>query len=841
MQLRVANQIAFENLPVIFAAIGRMSVVFSLCLFPIQESPADDQADQVRAILSKYCYACHGDGGNEGGLALDELFTDQNLQRSRTPWWAVLKNVRAEIMPPVGEPDPTPEEKQLLADWIKTRVFQLDPEHPDPGRVTLHRLNRTEYRNTIRDLTGVDFDTTGEFPPDDTGYGFDNISDVLSISPLLLEKYLVAARTIVEQSVPTVTRTIPRQTFAGDDFRNGKSRGERMSFYEAATVRRRFSLKHDARYRVVLNVTVAGGFDFDPGRCQVAFAIDDEPRFEHAYKWESREEYKYEFKTRLSAGEHSMSLSLNPLTAKSKKKGGISFRIDAVHVEGPLDRKYWEHPNGYERYFHLDEPPAESDQRKQYAREVLRRVATRAFRRPINNEQLDRLVEIAQFVDQRPNRSFEEGIAHAVTAILSSPRFLFRVEQNLEDEQQPYPLIDEYALASRLSYLFWSTMPDDELFALAERGELRANLDSQIERMLQDERSEAMIDNFVGQWLQSRDVESVSIDPLAAFGFRQEYDDLREHLYSLGFRRRSPDADDPPEIHAALDRLNELREIRAVFDRGLRTDMRRETEMMFEHIVKKDRSVLDLIDADYAFLNEQLAKHYGVEGVDGDEMRLVKLPSDSPRGGVLTQGTFLMVTSNPTRTSPVKRGLFVLDNILGTPAPPPPANVPELESAKPKSADKEPTLRELLEIHRSEPLCSSCHSRFDPLGLALENFNAIGVWRDQEHGQDIDPSGALITGESFRDIFALKAILKESRRQDFYRCLAERFLTYALGRGLEYYDQQTLDDLVRQLNENDGRFSALLKGVIQSAPFQRQRRVSSKLAKSQATKSGSQP
>jgi hypothetical protein len=241
--------------------------------------------------------------------------------------------------------------------------------------------------------------------------------------------------------------------------------------------------------------------------------------------------------------------------------------------------------------------------------------------------------------------------------------------------------------------------------------------------------------------------------------------------------------------------------------------------------VREDRSVLELIDADYTFLSERLAKHYGIDGVAGEEMRKVTLPADDPRGGVLTQGTFLMVTSNPTRTSPVKRGLFILDNILGTPAPPPPANVPELEAAKPALGATEPTLRELLEAHRSEALCNSCHERFDPLGLALENFNAIGLWRETEHGRAIDPSGQLITGESFADITELKGILRGSRRHDFYRCLAERFLTYALGRGLEYYDEETLDDLVTQLNEKEGRFSALLEGVVHSASFQRQRPI----------------
>jgi hypothetical protein len=801
------------------------AILFPPFGFAQASSAAGPDHEQIETLLTDYCYSCHGDGGDEGNLKLDELLASDDRMNDREAWWSVLKNVRADIMPPADEPHPTADEKQALADWIKARVFALDPQHPDPGRVTLRRLNRIEYRNTIVDLMGIEFDTEAEFPPDDTGYGFDNNSDVLSISPLLLEKYLEAARVIVDQAVPTVTKTIPKISFDGEDFRGDDARGERMSLYEAASVSRQFHLEHEADYRVRVNVAVNGGFDFDPGRCEVAFVIDDEPRLEHAYKWQSKKEYEYEFVTRFSAGEHEMSFLLKPLTPESEKKSGISFRIETVQIEGPLDKSFWKHPKGYEGFFHRDEPPEDQASEREYCREVLQRFATRAFRRPVDQDRLDLLVEITQIVQQQPDRSFEEGVAKAMMAVLSSPRFLFRIENVLDDGSGRFPLIDEYALASRLSYLFWSTMPDDELIELARRGQLRANLDGQVRRLLRDERSSSMIVNFVGQWLQSRNVESVSIDPLAAAGLREEYDELREVLTSKDGRRREPGPDDPSYLHSAWQRRSELRSFRDSVDQQLRADMRRETEMLFEYIVRQDRSVLELIDADYTFLSERLAKHYGIDGVAGEEMRKVTLPADDPRGGVLTQGTFLMVTSNPTRTSPVKRGLFILDNILGTPAPPPPANVPELEAAKPALGATEPTLRELLEAHRSEALCNSCHERFDPLGLALENFNAIGLWRETEHGRAIDPSGQLITGESFADITELKGILRGSRRHDFYRCLAERFLTYALGRGLEYYDEQTLDDLVTQLNEKEGRFSALLEGVVHSASFQRQRPI----------------
>jgi hypothetical protein len=332
-------------------------------------------------------------------------------------------------------------------------------------------------------------------------------------------------------------------------------------------------------------------------------------------------------------------------------------------------------------------------------------------------------------------------------------------------------------------------MPDDALLRLAQQGALRRNLRAQVERMLADERFGAFVENFVGQWLQTRDVEGISINGNAI-------------LRRDGVRGRRFD-----------------------FDRELRVAMKRETEMLFEHVAREDRSVLDLVDCNYTFLNEQLAKHYGIDGVRGEQMRRVELPEESRRGGVLTQGAFLAVTSNPTRTSPVKRGLFVLDNILGTPAPPPPEVVPPLEEAEKEFQEHQPTLREALEQHRKQPLCNACHARFDPIGLALENYNALGMWRARAPGQAIDPSGTLVTGESFQGLGELKKILANEHRLDYYRCLAKKLLTYALGRGLEYYDVETVDRIAERLERDGGRFSALLWGVIESSPFQRLRRA----------------
>jgi hypothetical protein len=341
--------------------------------------------------------------------------------------------------------------------------------------------------------------------------------------------------------------------------------------------------------------------------------------------------------------------------------------------------------------------------------------------------------------------------------------------------------------------------------------------------MLKDPKADQFVANFVGQWLRTRDVPQVAIDPAVVLGVNEEYQELRDWRISLfrrGWSRRGELTEDEQK---KMNRYRELQELINSFDNDLREAMRRETEMLVEHIVRENKSLLDLLDCDYTFLNEKLAKHYGVPGVHGDEMRLVELPADSPRGGALTQASMLLVTSNPTRTSPVKRGLFVLDNILGTPAPPAPGGVPELEAAADRFEGRKPSLRELLAVHRESELCSSCHSRMDPLGLALENFDALGMWREQDGESKIDPSGMLITGEKFSDVRELKKLLREKHAEDFYRCVAEKMLIYATGRGVEYTDEHTLDLIVERLKAEGGTFDALLYGVIESAPFQRQR------------------
>ena len=702
------------------------AIFFVSCLLAVPGlALADDKLaaehfhKSVEPILEKYCYTCHGYGERKGDRALDEFKTDAELVGNKAVWLAVLKNVRTGVMPPQGEDRPSAEEQKLLRDWIEFEAFGIDSKDPDPGRVTLRRLNRVEYRNTIRDLMGIDFDTTDEFPPDDAGFGFDNVGDALSLSPLLMEKYFNAAEAIVAEAVPS------------------------------------------------------------------------------------------------------------------------------KEVNARLVKQYEQ----YRRFFPQGPAPAEADKRDTYARDLLKTFVHKAYRRPVDDDTVNRLLALAKAGYTAPGQTFEASIGRAVVAILSSPRFLFRVESIAPGSgSERFSLIDEYSLASRLSYFFWSTMPDAEAVRLAERGELRANLPAEIDRMMKDPKSRALSENFAGQWLRARDIQNMEIEPLGALGLAQELDRLREELgkakKELRATAKAESKDQkapqgkkdkskaPVDRHRSSDyraisaEYRRVVDLAGMFNADLRRAMYDETIDYFDYVARENRDVTEFIDSNYAFVNQTLARHYGIEGVKGDTIRRVELSAGSPRGGILTQGTVLAVTSNPTRTSPVKRGLFILNNVLGYPAPPPPPpNIPVLEVAQDSIRDHKPTIRESQELHRRDPLCHSCHARMDPLGLALENFNAMGMWRDSEHDSPIDASGELVTGEKFTGIRELKTIIKDKHRVDFYRCLTEKLLTYALGRGLEYYDEHTVDLIVDKLDRGQGRFSTLLVGIVESAPFQRMRRA----------------
>lgn len=794
-------------------------------------TPLDFERD-VQPVLKTYCYDCHADGVEKGQVVFDRFATVTELKSQRGLWLSVLKNLQAGLMPPEKKPRPNTDEIRRVEAWITRDVFGLDPANPDPGKVTVRRLNRFEYRNTIRDLTGYTIKIEDELPPDDTGYGFDNIGDVLTLSPMLIEKYMQLAERVANAAVPRVRRVPAEVSLVGSEFKKaeGKGTGDRMNVYEAARVHRTWEAPTTGTYKLLFDIEVLGQFNFDPGKCRLQLSVGNRSVWTNEFGWQNGKKFNFEVEEHWERGPQALSFQLDPLTPIEQKTNSFDVRISSVRLRGPLEEPHWVRPKNHEKFFWQD-PPGSREERDAYGREVLTQFTRKAFRRPPSEKTVDRLFDIASQTWATPDKSFEDGIAQALVPVLASPRFLFRVESTeVADASAKFPRIDEQALATRLSYFLWSTQPDDELSGLADRGQLRKQLGTQVRRMLADKRSDALIENFIGQWLQVRDVEGIDINARVVQARDRGQDkELNQRNQRFQELIKIPDDQRTDEQKSEIEQLRARRRAEAdkmppaELDGDLRRALRDETQMAFGHVIREDRDVIELIDSDYTFLNERLAKHYGITNVSGSAMRRVSLPPDSPRGGVLTHGSVLVVTSNPTRTSPVKRGLFILDNILGTPAPPAPANVPSLEDAEKELGNRQPTLRETLEFHRQKPLCFSCHNRMDPLGLALENFNALGVWRDAERGHPINPGGKLITGESFQNIQELKRTLATRHRTDFYRCLTEKLLTYALGRGLEYYDVATVESIVSQLQNHQGKFSSLLTGIIESAPFQRTR------------------
>ncbi|KAA5546163.1 DUF1592 domain-containing protein [Roseiconus nitratireducens] len=582
----------------------------------------------VAPFLATHCLDCHSEGGAEGGVALDKYEDSANVQSDYEFWEKVIRLINAHQMPPADHPQPSADEVASVSSAIEAELATFDcGAESHPGRVSIQRLNKAEYDNTIRDLVGLDLQLAKDFPSDDVGNGFDNIGSVLTIPPILLEKYLDAATVVAD--------------------------------------------------RVIEN---------ESARAMVF-----------------------------------------PYT------------------------------------------PASDEERVETAQRNVRSFAERAYRRPLKEEESDRLLQIMRLAWQR-DLGEEEILKTVVAAILSNPNFIFRVEQDPSPEDEDgIRALDGYELASRLSYFLWSSMPDQRLFELAASGELTRHevLAAEAKRMLADPKSQALVDNFAGQWLQLRDVSRLMPDP-----------------------NKFPD-----------------------FDGELRAAMRRETELFFQTMIQEDRSVLEFLDADFTFVNERLARHYGIPEVAGEDFQ--RVPLADGRRGVLTHASILMLTSNPTRTSPVKRGKWILENILAEPPPPPPANVPELE----EGTETLGTLREQMEQHRANESCAVCHRTMDALGFGLESFDAIGAWRAKDGEFDIDTSGELPGGRQFDGAADLMRILLDEKKDQFCRCLSEKMLTYALGRGLRSYDRCTVKDCVATLRAQDYRFSALVTAIVTSDPF----------------------
>lgn len=827
----------FRGKPAVqFAAVTALAACFSVTS-QAQSDVMESFTANIEPILDQYCYDCHGYGSDKGGVVLDGFANAEGLM-DHDLWLRAIKNMRSNIMPPEDEAQPSEEEMAELTSWIKEKVFVLNVENPDPGAVTVRRLNRIEYRNTVKDLIDIDYNTSNEFPADDTGHGFDNMGAVLTISPMLLEKYLDAAQTIIAQAVPTQSLVVDENVILGKVFlaegesledSEGSSRD--LSYYEAKTSVAKHEIKIDGEYEIVLDFTGRDTYvnnQNDLNECQFIFRIDGEIVLERKFVREGGRKFKFNYDRNWEVGEHEFSFEIIPLTPEVEQIRNLRLQVNNITVRGPLSEEHWVQPADYTNIFPKPVPNGKR-KRNKYARELLSEFAYKAFRRPVEKDTLDRLVSLAERVANQKDGTFEAGIAQSMVAVLASPRFLFREESTLSlEDNQKHPFVDEFALASRLSYFLWTTMPDQELIGLAEKGELRDNLQVQVKRMLNDERSKGFVANFTGQWLQARDVESIPISDFAVW-LRDNPDAALTAARKTFQRIRKIEREDRTE--AQIEELAEARKIffasfrspKPSLNNDVRRAMRMETELVFEYILQNEGSVLDLIESDYTFLNKDLAEHYGIEGVEGEEMRKVMLAENSPRGGVLTQGTVLAVTSNPTRTSPVKRGVFLLDNILGTPPAPPPPNIPGLEDLASEEELAQMSLRETLALHAKKRLCRSCHNRMDPLGLALENFNAMGMWREAELDLPIEPEGQLITGEEFADIQELKRILVTDRKNDFYFCITEKIMTYALGREVEYYDTSTVDQLVQTLNETDGNLSTLIMGIIDSPAFQQRR------------------
>jgi hypothetical protein len=613
---------------------------------PAAEAPPFDRA--VAPFLDRHCASCHGGARPRGGIVLREL-RGEAAGPEAAVWQAVARAVRSGAMPPPEKPRPTPAELDALNAWLDAAVFRAGCG--GPARVTLRRLNRGEYNRTIRDLLGIDFRPADDFPADDVGYGFDNVADVLTVSPLLAEKYLAAAEQAVDRA------------FASPEAR-----------------------------RRLLN---------PPEQDRMPYGV----------------------------------------------RGLLPVRDDArkglVGVPPPTD-------------------PAQAELDR--AGNVLRAFADRAYRRPVTYDELARLLRFVE-ESQRSGEGTEPGMRLALEAVLASPHFLFKVEGGGGPAAA-----GDWALATRLSYFLWGTLPDDDLFGLAAAGRLRDPrvLRGQVRRMLRDPRSRSLAEDFAAQWLGLRDLREFAPDP-----------------------NRFPD-----------------------FDGTLRRSMAAEPELFFDAAVREDRSVLEFLDADWTFLDGRLAQHYGVAGVEGDGFRRVSL-AGTPRGGLVTMAGVLAVTSNPTRTSPVKRGRWVLENLLGESVPTPPPGADNFSRA---DTARGGTLRQRTERHRADPACAGCHARLDPLGFGLENFDAVGAWRTHDGGAPVDASGALPGGAAFDGPGGLRAYLR-SRPDDFARCLAEKLLTYALGRGLTPADRCAVGRIVTRTRQGGYRFSALAAAVAASDPF----------------------
>jgi hypothetical protein len=751
--------------------------------------PANAGAASARALTDQYCTVCHDQQQKTGGVSLEGMdFT--RVGANADVLEKVARKVKSGQMPPAGMPRPTAAVTAGFVKWLEDALDRNAALNPNPGRPAAHRLNRSEYSNAIRDLLGLDIQAGATLPVDDSGYGFDNIGDVLSVSPALLERYMSAARRVSRLAVGDPGMKPGEEEFSARTLTGGRSgRNERISddlpFDSRGGESFQYYFPLDAEYQIRVKVNNGGDaaapFEIRlPVRAGLRTVGVSFPR----------ENTKAEIANPGGRGGSvpgagrgapaappppaEMDLRLDGAGVKRfEVKGGGQAQLDKVTIAGPYNVTGRGETPSRDRIF-VCRPSTTADETP-CARIILSGLAKRAFRRPVTDADVKPLM--AFYEAGRADGDFDHGVEMALRALLVSPDFLFRIERDPAGKAAGSVVrVSDFDLASRLSFFLWSSVPDDQLMDLAARGTLHdpAVLEQQVRRMLDDERSQALVTNFAGQWL---------------------------YLRNLAGQRPDPDAF--PE-----------------FDESLRQAFRQETDLFFQSFLREDRSVTEMLDANYTYLNQRLAEHYGVPNVYGSQFRRVTL-NDPNRGGLLGQGSILTVTSYPDRTSVVQRGKWILENLLGAPPPPPPANVPDLKA---HGEDGKPlTMRAAMEQHRADPVCASCHARMDPLGFAMENFDGVGKWRAEDAGHAIDVSGTLPDGTKFVGPAGLKKLLETTDRDQFVSTVTSKLLTYALGRGLEYYDQPAVRAIDRDAAHDNYTLSSLITAIVKSTPFQMRR------------------
>ena len=752
---------------------------------------ASSAFSQQRSLLDQYCVACHNQKNKTAGISLQSLDTAK-VSADAAVWEKVLRKVRAGQMPPAGLPHPNPAATKEFTGWLQDELDTAAALNPNPGHPTIHRLNRAEYSNAIRDLLALDIKPGAKLPADDTGYGFDNIGDVLSLSPMLIERYMSVARLVSRLAVgdshikPETNEFVPlkskgiRSERAGDDLPFDSAGGLSIDYHFPADADYVFSLKVPSAAP-----PKADGSRADPetlelrvpvkaGTRTVGVTFLAENAVPEALGGGGRRQAGAAQAAPAATAKLDLRLDGQRLKLYDVPQPGPVPQFTNLTIAGPYNTRSAGDTPSRRRIFVCH--PASAKEEEPCARKILTSLGTRAYRRPFTHSDLEPL--LAFYRGGEREGGFETGIQKALRAMLVSPDFLFRVENDKTAAVHP---VSDYELASRLSFFLWSSIPDEQLLDLAGQGKLHepAVLSKQVDRMLDDRRSKAFANNFAGQWLYLRNLTQVK-----------------------------PDQDVFPQ-----------------FDASLAHSFERETQLFFEAVVRENRPVTDLLGADFTFLNQRLAEHYGIKGVYGSQFRRVVL-TDPNRGGLLGQGSILTVTSYPNRTSVVQRGKWVLENLLGSPPPPPPPDIPALEAHA--KDGKQLTMRQQMEQHRANPTCAGCHSRMDPIGFSLENYDGIGTWRAKDAGSSIDATGKLPDGTTFQGPAGLKNLLLTGHRDEFIETLTEKLLTYALGRGLEYYDLPAVRNIMRNAAAQNKDLSsptipALIHSIVESPQFKMRR------------------